>query len=84
MGHALTLPPPGFDELTIDEKLDYVQALWDRITAREAVLPIPEWHREVIAERLADYRAHPEEGEDWDEVRDDLLRELRESSTRRP
>jgi hypothetical protein len=23
------LPPPGFDELSPDEKLEYIQALWD-------------------------------------------------------
>jgi len=30
-------PPAGFDEPTVEEKLDYVEALWDRIAAR----PVP-------------------------------------------
>jgi hypothetical protein len=24
------IPPPGFDELSAEEKLEYVQALWDQ------------------------------------------------------
>jgi len=28
------MPPPGFDELPVDDKIDYVQLLWDRIAAR--------------------------------------------------
>ena len=27
------LPPPGFDDLSVDEKIDYLQSLWDRIAA---------------------------------------------------
>ena len=82
MGHTLTLPPPGFDELTVDEKLDYVQALWDRITTSESEIPVPGWHREVIEERLAEYRANPEEGQDWKEFSEELLLDLRNTSPR--
>ncbi len=27
MAHKIPNPPPGFDELTVEEKLDYVQSL---------------------------------------------------------
>jgi hypothetical protein len=33
MAQPLPMPPPGFDELPVEEKIDYVQALWDRIAA---------------------------------------------------
>jgi hypothetical protein len=26
-------PPPGFDELSVEEQIDYVQSLWNRIAA---------------------------------------------------
>jgi Putative addiction module component len=77
MSTALTLPPSGFDDLTVDEKLDYVQALWDRITGTEPEIPVPGWHREVLEERLAEDRADPEEGQDWKEFSEDLLLEIR-------
>jgi hypothetical protein len=54
MARALPFPPPGFDELSMDEKLDYLQSLWDRIAAQPQAVPVPDWHREVLEERLKD------------------------------
>jgi pimeloyl-ACP methyl ester carboxylesterase len=34
MAKPVPLPPPGFDDLSIDEKIDYLQSLWDRIAPR--------------------------------------------------
>ena len=78
MAQAVPIPPPGFDDLSIEEKLDYVQSLWDRITARPEEIPVPDWHRQVLEERLAAYRANPNEGRSWEEVCDELLRKLRD------
>src|SRR5436190_5198386 len=61
MEHALPIPPPGFDDLEVDQQIEYVQALWDRIAAKESAIPVPEWHREILDERLADLEADPEE-----------------------
>lgn len=69
-------PPSGFDELSPDEKVDYVQSLWDRIAASEDRVPVPDWHKEVIRQRLADPDANPR---DWDQVRDRITREVRQS-----
>jgi putative addiction module component (TIGR02574 family) len=57
MSQALPLPPPGFDALSVDEQIDYVQSLWDHIAARPEDVPVPDWHREVLAERLAAHEA---------------------------
>lgn len=70
----MPLPPPGFDELNIDEQIEYVQALWDRIAAKEDRVPVPDWHREILDERLADLEANPDAGRPWEEVRADLLK----------
>ena len=83
MSQEVPIPPPGFDDLSIDEKIDYIQLLWARISANSEDAPVPEWHREVIAERLAAYRSDPAQGGAWDEVRDDILRRLRSRSARR-
>lgn len=74
MGNVLPLPPPGFDELKIDEQIEYVQALWDRIAAKEDLVPVPNWHREILDERLADLQANPDAGRPWEEVKADLLK----------
>jgi putative addiction module component (TIGR02574 family) len=74
MGNALPLPPPGFDELNINEQIEYVQALWDRIAAKEDRVPVPGWHREILDERLADLQANPDAGRPWEDVRAELVK----------
>jgi hypothetical protein len=64
------MPPPGFDDLSPNEKLDYINALWERFTAQPEDVPMPEWHREVIAERVA--AAGEGSARPWDAVRKDL------------
>jgi len=78
MEHALPIPPPGFDDLDVDQQIEYVQALWDRIAAKESAVPVPEWHREILDERLADLEADPEASRPWDAVRADLLKPARD------
>lgn len=77
MARTLPLPPPGFDDLSVEEQLDYVQSLWDRISAQPAEIPVPDWHRRVIDDRLAAHRADPAAAVPWDEVRQGLLEKLR-------
>jgi hypothetical protein len=37
------LPPSGFDELSSEEKLAYIQALWDHLAEHPAEIPVREW-----------------------------------------
>lgn len=83
MAQTLPIPPPGFDDLPVEEKLDYVQSLWDRIAARPEEIPVPDWHRQVLDARLAAYRADTQKGKPWEEVREEVLRQLRERSPER-
>jgi putative addiction module component (TIGR02574 family) len=73
----LPVPPPGFDDLEVGEQIDYVQALWDQIAAKGDRVPVPDWHRDVLDERLADLEANPEDGRPWADVRADLLKRSR-------
>ena len=77
MANPVPLPPPGFDALSVDEQIEYVQSLWDRIAASPEQVPVPEWHREILKERLQDYEANPNVGGSWDVVRERLRDKLR-------
>ena len=77
MPKPVAVPPPGFDELSVEEQIAYVQSLWDRIAATPDQVPVPDWHREVLDERLKDFEANPDAGESWDIVRDRLRDNLR-------
>lgn len=65
-------PPPGFDDLSKEEQIEYVQALWNRIAADEADVPVPAWHMQIVRERLADF--DPEDNVPWSEVLERLKR----------
>jgi len=76
MAQSLPAPPPGFDDLSVEEKIEYVSFLWDRISARPEEIPVPEWHRRVLKERLARDEEHPEEALPWEDVREEILQAL--------
>ena len=78
MSKMVPIPPPGFDDLSVDERIDFVQSLWDRIAATSEQVPVPEWHREIIRERLAAYHASHSAGRLWTDVRTDIERKLRD------
>jgi hypothetical protein len=40
--------PPGFDELSVDERIDFVQSLWERVAAAPEQVPVPDWHQRII------------------------------------
>lgn len=71
--------PPEFDTASKEERIAYVQALWDRIAENPDSVPVPEHHKRILRERLDAYRANPERGRPWNEVRDELLTKLRNS-----
>ena len=78
MSQALPLPPPGFDGLSVDEQIDYVQSLWDRIAASPERVAVPEWHQRIIRERLEACKANPAAGRRWEEARRDIEQKLRD------
>jgi putative addiction module component (TIGR02574 family) len=69
--------PPRFDDLSTDEKLHYIQAPhWDDFAEHPEEVPLPDWHRQVIAERLAAYRRREATAPPWTDVREELLARL--------
>ena len=73
-------PPAGFDELTVEEKLDYLESLWDRITARPEAVPVPDWHLEVIEQRFHKGQAGSQDHRSWDDFREQLRHRQRQSA----
>lgn len=42
------------DAMSMEEKLELSDALWDSIYASNEQLPEPDWHKELLDERLRD------------------------------
>lgn len=76
MPKPVLVPPPGFDELSVDQKIDYLQSRWDRIAAAPDAIPAADWHREILDARMRDLEANPEAGDSWDVVQERLRAKL--------
>jgi putative addiction module component (TIGR02574 family) len=74
MSLKIPFPPAGFDELSLEDQIEYVQELWDRITWHPEQVSVPDWHLEILKERLA--HENPEEGTPWEEFEKELLEQL--------
>ena len=74
MDHTTVPEPAGFADLPKAEQVRYLQALWDRIAAHPAELPVPESHLDLAEERLAEHRRDPSRARPAFETLDDLSR----------
>lgn len=68
---ANTLP---LDKMTVEEKLQAMESLWDDLCRRAGGVASPDWHREVLEQRDAVHKRGEDEFQDWEaakrEVRD--------------
>lgn len=71
--------PSEFDIAPKNQRIGYVQELWDRIAQDPESVPIPEEHKRILDERLNAYRENPQAGRPWDEVREEILASLHSS-----
>jgi putative addiction module component (TIGR02574 family) len=55
-------------ELSPEQKLRLVEALWDSIADAPQELPMPEWQKEELARRKAAHLADPGAALPWEEV----------------
>ena len=63
-------------DLTIDEKLQLVEELWESIAADPNALPLTAADREELDHRLAAFEADGDVGRDATSVLDEILRRL--------
>jgi putative addiction module component (TIGR02574 family) len=69
--------PPEFDDASTEERIEFVTKLWDQIVQSGEDIPIPDHHKRILEERLREYRANPQPGKPWAQVRDELLARYR-------
>lgn len=81
MSSPLPIPPPGFDQLSRVEQLDYIDEFLDYVTADAKVTEVPEWHLKILDERLARYREFGMEETTWEEFEQELHEEFFQTKT---
>jgi putative addiction module component (TIGR02574 family) len=63
-------------ELSVEEQLELVEALWDSIVGRNAVPGPTSSQKAELDRRLADHAANPDDVVPWDEVKDSALTQI--------
>jgi hypothetical protein len=63
--------------LTRDEQIVAMELLWKRLTTEESSTLPPEWHRSVVAERVAAIERGEEALSDWSDAKKRLADRLR-------
>jgi len=65
-------------KLDVATRLELIEELWDSIASNDVAasqLPLTEGERAMLDERLREYRADPESGQPWAEVRAEILKQ---------
>lgn len=57
------------ETMTIEEKLQAIEALWENLCRQPEGIPIPAWHVQLLEEREARVKSGEEAFEDWDVVK---------------
>jgi putative addiction module component (TIGR02574 family) len=72
----MTAALQALETLSIAERVQVVEDLWDSIARSNANLPVRTWQKDELARRKARYLQNPDAGETWDQVKQSIL-ELR-------
>jgi len=61
--------------LSIPERLQIVEDLWDSIARSNADIPVLQWQKDELAHRKQRYLQNPALCQSWDQVKQDILSE---------
>ncbi len=60
------------DRMTLPEKLELMETLWEHLTRRPDQLASPAWHKEVLEECTRKAESGEEKFVDWDAAKQDI------------
>ncbi len=70
---ATTLP---LQTMTIQEKIQAMEALWDSLCENAGAIAAPDWHGHVLDERVRAVQIGADQFEDWEEAKKAIRDEL--------
>jgi hypothetical protein len=69
----ITLP---LKDMTIEEKLQVMEAIWDDLSRNSDQLTPPAWHKKALAEREAAIERGEETFEDWETAKRNIEKDI--------
>jgi putative addiction module component (TIGR02574 family) len=61
------------ETLSVPERVQIVEDLWDSIARSNASLPVAQWQKDELALRKQRYLQNPDSGHTWDQVKQSIL-----------
>jgi putative addiction module component (TIGR02574 family) len=61
------------ETLSVAERVQLVEDLWDSIARSNAEVPIPQWQKNELGRRKRNYLRNPDSGLKWGQVQQDIL-----------
>ena len=71
---TISLP---LDQMTIEEKLQLMEALWEDLSRHADEMQPPAWHAEALAEREAAIARGEAQFEDWESAKKRIEKDIR-------
>jgi putative addiction module component (TIGR02574 family) len=68
-----TLQSLGIDRMPIKDRIRLVDEIWESIAAETVGEEIPQWHKDILDERLAYLEANPQNSVPWEEAMGRIL-----------
>jgi len=54
-----------FETMTVEQKIQAMESLWDSLCAKADSIPTPAWHGEVLAQREQSLQSGEDRFEEW-------------------
>jgi putative addiction module component (TIGR02574 family) len=67
--------PLALDKMTIEEKLQTMEALWDDLCQHEEALPVHDWQKEILDERERMIERWDSKFSNWEEAKKRIAKE---------
>ena len=65
---SVSLEALGIDRLSVRDRLELIEQIWDSLPEQVGPNEVPEWHLAELAKRRAEADASPGAGKPWREV----------------
>ncbi len=70
---SISLP---LEKMSVEEKLQAMESIWDDLCDRADSLASPAWHGEVLAERESALKGADDEFIDWEKAKQNIKKQL--------
>ena len=72
---AVDVQALGIDRLSVNERLELIDLIWDSLPGSAASSDVPAWHLAELDRRRSEARDNPGAGKPWREILDGLKSE---------